>query len=196
MSCRSHPSLKSPLGGFTLIEMIIVVALIGVAAAFLAPKLDVAHYQIDGAMQSVGYTLMSAQREAVSQQHDVIVTFDVPNRTIRVVDDTNNSRTIQASEHSRSLVLDNSVQFGYASASTLPFGTSAVSFTQTVGGLPALTFHRNGSASQDGGLYLTSTRAATGEAAKQGDTRALVISRPTGRVEWWRYNGSTWAQGF
>lgn len=190
------PTPHRPRSGFTLIEMLIVIAVIGVTAAILAPKLDVAHYQIDGAMQSVGYTLMGAQREAVSQQHDVIVTFDVGNRAITVIDDTNNNRQADVGEHTRRLVLDNSVQFGHASSSTLSFGAAAVSFTQTVGGLPALTFHRNGSASQDGGIYLTSTRAATGEAAKQGDTRAILIDRPTGRVEWWRYNGSTWSQGF
>jgi prepilin-type N-terminal cleavage/methylation domain-containing protein len=183
-------------GGFSLIEMLIVVTLIGVSAAYLATKLDVAHYQIDGAMQSIGYTLMGAQREAVAQQHDVIVTFNTATRAITVIDDTNNNRTADVGEHTRTFTLDNSVQFGHASASTLSFGSSAISFTQTVGGLPALTFHRNGSASQDGGIYLTSTRAATGEAAKQRDTRAIVIDRPTGRVEWWRYNGSSWLQGF
>ena len=176
--------------------MLIVVVLIGITVAFIGPKIDPAHYQVNGAMQSVGYELMGAQREAVSQQHDVIVTFDAPNRAITIIDDANNNRVADAGEHSRRFVLDNAVQFGSASASTLSFGSSAISFTQTVGGLPALTFHRNGSASQDGGLYLTSTRAATGETAKQGDTRAIAIDRPTGRVEWWRYTGSAWAQGF
>lgn len=182
--------------GVSVTEMLIVVVLVGMTVAFLAPKIDLAHYQVDGAMQTIGYELMGAQREAVAQQHDVIVTFDVANRAITIVDDTNDNRVADAGEHTRRLVLDNAIQFGSASASLLSFGSSAVSFTQTVGGLPALTFHRNGSASQDGGIYLTSTRAATGEAAKQADTRAVLVDRPTGRIEWWRYNGSTWTQGF
>lgn len=182
--------------GVSITEMLIVVVLVGITVAFVGPKVDLAHYQVDGAMQSIGYSLMGAQREAVSQQHDVIVTFDAANRALTIIDDTNDNRIADAGEHTRRFVLDKAIQFGSASASTLSFGSSAISFTQTVGGLPALTFHRNGSASQDGGIYLTSTRAATGEAARQGDTRAILVDRPTGRIEWWRYNGSTWTRGF
>ena len=62
--------------------------------------------------------------------------------------------------------------------------------------VPAVIFHRNGSASQSGGLYLTSVRANAGVLEHQRDTRALELFRATGRPEWYRYDGTNWTRGF
>lgn len=182
--------------GFSLVEVLIVVVIIGITVALVAPKINIGHYQVDGAMQSIGFQLMAAQREAIAQQHDVIVEFDAANRALVIIDDNNNNRTVDAGERVRTVTLDNLVRFGRASASALSFGSADITFTQTMGGLPSLTFHRNGAASQDGGLYLSSSRAIAGDASRQQDTRAVVVDRPTGRIEWWRYDGSAWHQGF
>jgi Tfp pilus assembly protein FimT len=182
--------------GFSLVEMLIIVVIIGMTVALVAPKINLAHYQIDGAMQSIGFQLMAAQREAISQQHDVIVEFDAPNRALIIIDDNNNNRAIDAGERSRTYTLESLVRFGRASAAALSFGSADITFTQTVNGLPSVTFHRNGAASQDGAVYLTSTRASAGDVSRQVDTRAVAVDRPTGRIEWWRYDGSAWHQGF
>ena len=183
--------------GLTLIEMLVVIGLIGLMTAIIAPRIDFEHYQIDGGMQAVSTTLMAAQRAAVAKQHNVAVMFDQTNSSLRILYDENNNNAIDASERIRVLQLDSHVRFGRAGAPALPqIGGSPVTFTRMISGLPSVIFHRNGSASQAGGLYLTSVRAAAGLASHQRDTRALELYRATGRPEWWRYNGTAWTRGF
>ena len=200
MPFKRHTTISSrPTNrrGFTLLEMMVVVVLIGMVTVIVAPRIDFARYQIDGGIQAVATTLMAAQREAIAKQHDVAIMFDQPNSSLRILYDTNNNSVIDATERVRVITLDTHVRFGRASASALPqLGGSAVTFTRMIGGLPSVVFHRNGSASQSGGLYLTSVRAATGLVTYQRDTRALELYRATGRPEWWRYDGTNWSRGF
>ncbi len=184
--------------GVTLVEMMVVIGLIGLMAAIVAPRIDFEHYQIEGGMQAASTTLMAAQREAVAKQHNVAVMFDTANSSLRILYDLDNDNTVDASERIRVIQLDTHVRFGLpGGAAALPqLGTSAVTFTRMISGLPSVIFHRNGSASQAGGFYLTSARAAAGVATHQRDTRALELYRATGRPEWWRYNGTTWTRGF
>jgi hypothetical protein len=63
-----------------------------------------------------------------------------------------------------------------------------VTWTETQDGLPALTFRRNGSASEESILYLTSERGAV------EDTRAIEIERATGRLRCYSYATGTWIQ--
>jgi hypothetical protein len=65
-----------------------------------------------------------------------------------------------------------------------------VSFTRRLTGMPALVFRRDGSASESGGLYLTTTRARL--TATPQDARSIEVVRATGRAEWYRYDGSAW----
>jgi hypothetical protein len=61
--------------------------------------------------------------------------------------------------------------------------------------LPALTFHRDGSASEAGAIYFTTQRAAAGP-GHEGDTRAIETDRATARVSWYRASPPTWQRGF
>lgn len=63
------------------------------------------------------------------------------------------------------------------------------------GGLPALTFHRDGSASEEGGFYITSRRAQVVGGYPQ-DTRAVEVERATGRPSWYRAGINEWHRGF
>jgi hypothetical protein len=177
--------------------MMVVLGLIGLLVAIVAPKVDFQHYQIEGGMQAVATTLMGAQREAIGKQHDVAVLFDQPNATLRVLYDANNNGFIDVSERVRVIRLDSHVRFGRASASALPqIGASTLTFTRLIGGYPSVVFHRNGAASQSGGFYLTSVRALSGNSIYQRDTRALELFRATGRPAWYRYDGTNWTRGF
>lgn len=73
--------------------------------------------------------------------------------------------------------------------------TAVITFTETHGGLPAVRFIRNGSASEEGTFYLTSTRAPL-DPKYMKDGRAVRVDRATGRVTWYRYTPPRWAEGF
>ena len=74
-------------------------------------------------------------------------------------------------------------------------GGSSVSFTETQNGLPVVRFIRNGSASEEGFIYLTSVRAARSDRQPR-DARAVKVDRATGRINWYYYGADGWERGF
>jgi prepilin-type N-terminal cleavage/methylation domain-containing protein len=180
--------------GFTLVEMLLVCVVLGLLVTFAAPRIDVQKYRVNSAMQAVGTTLLAAQRMAVTRQHNIIVAFDVANSSLRVVDDTNNNNQADPGEPQRATPLDRIV-FGLAGATPYQTFTSAISLTKKLGALPALTFHRDGSASEAGAIYLTTPRAIA-DTRYSGDTRVIVIDRATARVSWYRASPPNWQRGF
>ena len=185
----------TPVSGFTLTELLIVLAIIGIVVAISAPKIDFIKFRLESDMQGVGMTLLAAERQAITQQHDVTLLFDVTQGVIRIHDDKNNNRVVDAGERVRGVALGEGVVFGRASAPARPMGPGPVVFTKKVGGFPALVFHRDGSASEAGGFYLTSTRAIR-SGRHEEDTRAIEIERATGRASWYRYGAPAWRRAF
>jgi len=183
--------------GFTLIELMIVITMISILLGVAVWKVDVARYQINGDQQVVGTAFISAQRQAIAKQYNVIIVFDHVSNNLRIIGDANNNGQLDPGEPVRSIYLGDRVRYGLGFASPLAWGASAISFTGTEGstGLPAVTFYRNGSASESRGIYLASTRAQV-DAAFVKDVRAIHVERATGRAEWWHYDGSTWIRGF
>jgi prepilin-type N-terminal cleavage/methylation domain-containing protein len=190
----SHQSTAR--GGFSLVEMLMVIVVMSLVLAIAAPRIDVANFQVSSAVQSLSTTSAAAQREAITKQHDVILIFDAAARQLRLVWDVDSDGVVDAGERNRVVALDDRVVFGRGTAPARAFGAAPINFVDQIGGLPALTFHRNGSASGIGGFYLTTRAGAAGVAGKARDTRAAEIVRATGRTEWWRYSGSAWVRGF
>jgi hypothetical protein len=172
-----------------------VLVVLGVAVSIVGPRIDLTRYQIDGAMRGVGTVLLAAQRLAVARQYDVVVGFDVSRQSLRIHEDANGNGQMDAGERVRRAPLGEHVLFGRGSAPAMAMGPGAVAFTKLRQGLQAVTFHRGGSASEAGGLYLT-TRRALNSGARPEDTRAVTIERGTGRVSWYRYAPPVWRQGF
>src|SRR5690349_6308259 len=112
---------------------------------------------------------------------------------MHIRDDANNNGHVDPGERTRAVAMAEGIVFGRATASPRAMGTEAVNFTKMINGLPAVVFHRDGSASEAGGFYLTSLRAAT-SGVHIDDTRAIELERATGRALWFKYNGSTWLQ--
>ncbi len=177
--------------------MLIVITMIGIMTGIALWRVDIARYQVNGDIQSIGTTLIASQREAIAKQHNVIVVFDTAGNRVRIIWDTNNNGQYDDGEHTRLVFLGDRVRFGLSGAPTMSFGARTINFTQTEGssGLPAVTFSRNGSASEAGGAYITSLRAI-GDPKYISDDRAMRIERATGRAEWWHYDGTTWLRGF
>ena len=91
--------------GVTLIELLIVLVILGLIVAFAAPKIDVMKFRIESSMQGVGLTLLAVERQAITQQHDIIVMFDATNQAMRIHEDKNDNGTVDESAVSRSSLL-------------------------------------------------------------------------------------------
>jgi prepilin-type N-terminal cleavage/methylation domain-containing protein len=193
MSVSIRVSSRTDRAGFTLIEAVMVVTIIGIVAGMAIPKAGYSTYLANSGARVLSTTLSYAQRQAISQQADIRVAFDVANNQIRVHEDRNNDNVIDQGERVGFTSLPEGVAFGRGAAAARPIGGSAVSFTRIQGTLPVLVFHRDGSASENGLVYLsTISGLSTGRSA---DTRAIEIARATGRVSWYSFGTGQWKEG-
>ena len=193
---RASSTPRTGASGFTLVEVMVVVILIGLMAAMAAPRIHLGTFQLDAGVEEVGSALLGAQRQALEQQHNVVVAFDEAGERLRVHQDANNDLLVEEGERVSYMPLGEGVRIGRGSAPVLGVdGGEAVTFHLRQDGLPAVVFYRNGSASEEGTLYLTSPQGLT-SAEYAGDGRAVRIERATGRPTWFRYGAGQWKRGF
>jgi prepilin-type N-terminal cleavage/methylation domain-containing protein len=184
--------------GITLIEIMIVIVVIGLVAAVAMPRFNLEGYKVTAAARGITAALSYAQRLAVTLQHNVVVAFDSAGSQIRVHEDDNNNGVIDPGERVTSTPLENGVVFGRGSAAPLTYttgasGTQTFNFTLSQGGLPAITFRRDGSASENGGFYLDTRKGLS--INNTNWVRAGEVIRSTGRVIWYNYATGAWVQG-
>ena len=184
-----HVNLIKSERGITVVELVAVMVIIGILTAIAAPTVDLGRYRAESAMQGVGSLLLGAQRRAMTRQYDIVVMFDEAQEMITIHDDSNNNGQIDGGERLRNYPLEE-VDFGRGSAPALGFGGGAVTFTEQRDNKPAVIFHRNGSASEWGGLYLMAT------SRNRQSIRAIEIERSTGRASWYRFAASGWERNF
>ncbi len=89
-------------GGFTLVEMMIVIAVMAILAAIAAPNFTsyMAHRRLNGAARQVMTDLMEARMRAVSQNNRFKVFFLDDHHRYKVLDDANNNNTEDSGETS------------------------------------------------------------------------------------------------
>ena len=190
-SDQAVPIRQSPnRWAFTVIELMIVLAIIGIIAAFAYPKVNFTQFRVDAAARTVRVALQNAERLAVTRQYDVVVSFDTTNRRIRVLEDNNNNATVDAGEHVTYASLEDSVHFAVppTGVSGTASGSIDGSSIRIINNMPTLIFHRDGAASSDADIYITSKRAAN------DDFRCIRVIQSTGRTLWWRYLNGAWEQ--
>ena len=199
-----HPSAQSrrqPMGarsGMTLVELLLVVIIMSLITGLAIPRLNLEGYKVSSAVRGVTASLSYAQRLAVSLQHDIRVSFDAPNRRIRVHEDADNDGVMDINERITYTNLEDGVTFGRGGAPSITY-TSGVSgpltfnFTQTQAGLPVVVFRRDGTVSESGGFYLNTIKSIA-----QGTTRSVragEMIRSSGRVIWYSYATTSWVRG-
>ncbi len=185
-------------GGFTLIEVLIVIVIMGLVATFAIPRLNLEGYRVNSAVRAVTASLTYAQRLAVSLQSDVRVSFDLPNRRLRMHEDTNNDGIINGTERVTYTNLGEGVTFGIGAAPAVTYtngvaGPATFNIVGTQAGLPMIVFRRDGTASETCGFYLNTTKSIA--ANRTSEVRAGEIIRSSGRIIWYTYATGTWTRG-
>jgi prepilin-type N-terminal cleavage/methylation domain-containing protein len=190
LHARAASSGRRRTQAFTVIELMIVIAIIGIVAAFAYPKVNFTQFRVDAAARTVRVALQNAERLAITRQYDVVVSFDTANSRIRIVEDNNNNAVVDAGEHVIYAQLEDSVHFVVPPTGVSGSVSSSIngSTIKTVDNMPTLIFHRDGAASSDAEIYITSKRA------NQDDYRCIRVIQSTGRTLWWRFLNGTWEQ--
>lgn len=181
--------MRRKMRGYTLVEMVVVIVMIGIVSAIALPNIDYKRYRADAATHTLRGTLQHAQRLSIVRQYDVVVVFDLAGRKMTLIEDANNNRVADAGERVIVRPVEEGITFIVP-----PTGVNGAVSTPIVGanlpevdGFPSLTFHRNGSASSDLELYLY---ASSGDGT---DIRAVTITQSTGRAESFRFLGTSWS---
>ncbi len=187
----AHRVIPTSRTGYTAIELIITLVIIGIIAAYAYPRVNFTQFQVDAAARQIRMSLQNAQRLAVTRQYNVVVSFDEVHMRVRTLEDNNNNNAYTAGERATWVTLEDSVHFaippagvnGGASASII--GTNIV----TVDGMKSIIFRRDGAANTDLEIYVTSRRA------QNADYRGVTVVQSTGRTDWFKYIGAHWLPG-
>lgn len=176
--------------GFTLLELVVVLIMIGIIAGMAVPRINYEKYRADAGMRTVRTVLAGAERNAIMRQTNVVVAFDVTNSRMHVIEDANNNCTFDSGERKTLRPLEDGAKFappasGYSGAPTTAVAGSNMC---SILGFPAVQFLRDGAASTDLEVYVTSSRGTT------EDFRLVKVSMATGRADAYRYTGSTWTR--
>src|SRR5688572_5383491 len=122
---------SSNRNGYTLVEALTVVVIVGMMAGIAVPRTGMATYKANSGAQVVASILTYAQRQAISRQADTRVAFDVANNELRIHEDEDNDNVIDLGERVSVSPLPEGVTFGRGTATARGMGSAAVNFTKT-----------------------------------------------------------------
>src|SRR5688572_24837707 len=74
---------------FTLIEILMVIALIGVVAGFAVTRFSYWSYRMDANIRLLQNVIIGAQQTAITRNVTVYVTFDATQHRVRILQDHN-----------------------------------------------------------------------------------------------------------
>jgi prepilin-type N-terminal cleavage/methylation domain-containing protein len=192
MSTR-RAAQNRPRSGFSMIELVVVLVIMGVFAGLAIPKVNAGRSRADAAAQQVRSVFLTAQRTSLTRQYDVIVSFDTAKSAVRIGEDTDNNGKIIGVEWKfwRSIG-DGRFMVPPVRADNITVGTySIVGTFKLVDGMPSIVFHRDGSASSDVEIYVGNTFKK-----QPTDWRLVTLVRSTGRSDLYRLSGGkTWITG-
>ena len=89
--CEHRPALRlaEKLRGFTLIELVVVIVMIGILAVYVAPRFfDASIFKSRGFADQVQSTLSYAQKQAIAQHRNVCVAVTSSDITLTIAKDS------------------------------------------------------------------------------------------------------------
>lgn len=174
---------------FTLIEILMVMALIGLVAGWAVSRVNTTAYRMDANIRLLQNVLIGAQQTAITRNVTVQVMFDAANHRVRTLLDTDGDGEVSAGETVTWRALD---------------GARFLAPTQSLDGAPefyltgpgaietgnplqrAIRIAPNGALGGDAVLYLGSS------ANRPTDQRAISITGATARTAFWSYATGAW----
>ncbi|MEA3244612.1 MAG: prepilin-type N-terminal cleavage/methylation domain-containing protein [Gemmatimonadota bacterium] len=176
--------------GFSLTELMIVLALLAVIAAMAIPRINTTRYKADAAGYLVRTLLQTAQRNAITRQSNVIVSFDQATNQLRIVQDYNNNDTLNTTDLVKFRKLEEGGQFAkptWAGVNGItPTDAVIGNALRTVSSMTSIIFRRDGSASTNAEIYVTIRSNVPTE------YRAINLIAATGTIELYRWSGAAW----
>jgi len=177
--------------GFTMIEILMVIVLIGIVAGFAVSRVNITGYRMDSNIRLLQNALIGAQQTAITKNVNVQVMFDATSHRVRILQDTDNDGTVSMSETVTYRALDNARFLTPATTidGALPIYLTGPGVIETGNPLQrAIRFSPNGALTGDVVLYIGSS------SDRPDDMRGLTIVGATGRTGFWSHGGGVWAQ--
>jgi prepilin-type N-terminal cleavage/methylation domain-containing protein len=177
---------------FTLIEILMVIALIGVVTGFAVTRFSYWSYRMDANIRLLQNVIIGAQQTAITRNTQVQVMFDATANRVRILQDFNGNGAMDATDSVRYRPLADGAEF--QSPPTTIDGLSSSYMTgpgviETGNPLMrAIRIEPNGSLSGDVVVYIGSPRALP------EDFRALTIVGATARTGFWSRSSGAWRQ--
>ena len=170
---------------FTLIEILMVLALIGIVGGWAVSRVNLSSYRLDAAVRMLQNLVIGAQQTAITRNVEVTLRFDRTDHRVEtrfVVDGTEIVTSRALPEGARFLI------------PTVGIDGDASDFVGGVGadGSPGVTFSRdvriapNGTLTGDVVVYVGTA------AARPNDQRAVAIIGATTRTAVWSHGSGAW----
>ena len=171
--------------GFTLIEILLVIALIGIFAGWAVARVNLSGFRVDASARMVQNAIIGAQQTAITRATDVTLRFDRQNHKVEL-----------------RFMLDGSLRIV---ARPLPEGSFFQIPAENIDGAPSDFV--TGSVDTGGTTYLRDVVIAANGSVPKGDfvvylgtnadrpndLRALAVKGATTRVTFWTHNSGAWA---
>jgi prepilin-type N-terminal cleavage/methylation domain-containing protein len=179
------------INGYSLIELVVTLSIFSIMATIAVPySADWRKSRrVSNVATVITYDLMDAKSKSITNNSDVIVTFDLVEQTYRMYLDTN-GLGIDISNLIKAVTInsiDPTIQFGFSPSNGLD--GSQISQAAVLGSTSSpirCIFKPNGTAIHAGSLYLIPVAEAGTNSTRM---HAIKIEK-SGRISRWKHDGS------